>query len=163
MLTAETVRKLLDYEPETGVFRWRVDVNSRARKGMVAGCGNGEGYTRIKVFGNSYRAHRLVWLHVYGDWPPEQIDHVNGLRDDNRLVNLRLATNSQNSANKPAQRNNALGLKGVCFRSDSGKFESKIMFNSQQKHLGRFQTAEEAHAAYCAAAEKFFGEFARFE
>lgn len=163
MLTAETVRKLLDYEPETGVFRWRVGASGRrGGKGSVAGCLRRDSYRSLQVNGETYAEHRLAWLYVYGEWPSGEIDHINMVRDDNRIDNLRIATRSQNKANSQAKRNNPTGFKGVHLNK-VGKFEAKITLNSRQKHLGRFQTAEEAHAAYCAAAEKFFGEFARFE
>ena len=162
MLTAETVRKLLDYDPETGVFRWRVDASSRARKGMVAGWVKG-GYVMIKISGETYRAHRLAWLHVHSCWPPEHIDHANGNRADNRLANIRAATNSQNSANKSVQRNNDLGLKGVSFCKRSNRYRATISVKGRKSHLGYFKTPDEAHSSYCVAASRYFGEFARFE
>ena len=163
MLTAETVRKLLDYDPETGVFRWRTSGRGRKGSGSVAGCAKHyRGYASVHVLGKSYASHRLAWLYVYGEWPSDEIDHINTIKDDNRIVNLRIASRSQNKANCKAKCNNLTGFKGVHL-DKFGKFQAKITLNNRQRHLGRFDTAEEAHAAYCAAAEKHFGEFARFE
>lgn len=155
MLTAETVRELLDYEPETGVFRWLSDAaNGRTKKGTVAGSLSRSGYRRIKLNRSRYQAHRLAWLYVYGEWPSDEIDHINALRDDNRIENLRIASRSQNRANSKSRR---AGLKGA-YKGRSG-----FTAVCRGRYIGHFDTAEEAHAAYCAAAEKHFGEFARFE
>ena len=163
MLTAETVRKLLDYDPETGVFRWRVDRCGTVKKGSVAGTFNAKGYRQIMVAGKRYYAHRLAWLYVNGEWPPDEVDHVNCDEGDNRIANLRLAVKSENGSNRKKQKNNSSGFKGVSFHKRIGKFAAQISIYGLDKHLGYFSTAEEAHAAYCAASEKHYGEFARFE
>ena len=162
MLTAETVRKLLDYEPETGVFRWRSG-REGVSKGMVAGTKNAAGYRQIMILRKRYYAHRLAWLYVNGDWPHAEVDHANGDKADNRISNLRLAEKSQNRANTALQRNNTSGFKGVCFHKPIGKFYASIQIEKKYKFLGYFDTPEKAHAAYYEAAEKYFGEFARFE
>lgn len=149
----------MDYDPETGVFRWRVDRGHMAKKGDIAGTYTAKGYRIIMVLGKRYYAHRLAWLCANNEWPPDEVDHANGCKDDNRISNLRLAVKSQNGANKPIQRNNTSGFKGVSFHKATGKFQAGL----RRKFIGYFDTAEEAHAAYCAAAEKHFGEFARFE
>jgi hypothetical protein len=96
---------------------------------------------------------------VYGRWPAEQIDHVNGVKGDNRIANLREATPTQNVANTLARRNNKCGKKGVVLAR--GKWQAQIYPNGRQIKLGSFNSAEEAHAAYCSAARIYFGEFAR--
>jgi hypothetical protein len=99
MLTAEQSREQLDYNPETGEFRWKVP-----RNGVIVGAKAGtdchDGYISIRIFGKRYMAHRLAWLHHYGEWPIGGLDHINGQRWDNRIVNLRLATPKQSAANR---------------------------------------------------------------
>ena len=137
--TPAMLRELLDYSPDTGIFVWRVSIGA-ARAGTVAGT-SCRGYCRIMVFGKRYSAHRLAWLFVHGEWPKLQIDHINGKRSDNRIANLREATNAENGQNQ-------LG-RGV---SRSGKrWEARIRLGGPQIRLGSFDTQEEAHAAYLAA------------
>lgn len=116
-----------------------------------------KGYRRVKYQHRYYAAHRLIWLHVHGDWPVAQIDHINGDRADNRPANLRMATPSQNAANR---RQCFAHLKGVR-RYRSGRFGASIKHNGLDRYLGSFSTAEAAHAAYMEAAVELFGEFAR--
>lgn len=164
-LTVHRIRELLSYDPETGDFVWLVN-RRKVRAGSIAGRTwtsrrDGHQYREIRIAGRDYLAHRLAWLLTYGQWPSECIDHVNGDGLDNRLANLREATNSQNQCNKRHQRHNAIGLKGVSFDRLTKKWRARIMVHGRDKHLGRFPTAELAHAAYCAAAADMHGEFAR--
>ncbi len=113
------------------------------------------------VAGKMYKAHRLAWFYMTGEWPPDQIDHIDGDRDNNRLVNLRKATNAQNGANARLSKNNSSGFKGVSFDTSVGRWRASIRRNRQLHYLGFFNTPEEAHAAYASAAVQLFGEFAR--
>jgi HNH endonuclease/AP2 domain len=160
MLTAERLRQLLDYDPETGIFRWRI-ARQGVRVGAAAGSLNGRGYRQTQIDGQLYPAHRLAWLYVYGEWPTIDIDHINGIQGDNRLANLRLATKSQNRANARRHKNNTSGYEGVYLDRRNGRFLAQIGFNGHRKYLGLFDTPELAHQAYCAAAQKYHGEFAR--
>lgn len=161
-LTVERLRELLHYDPETGVFTWKVNRGHMARAGLVAGNLRSDGYRQIKVDGVLYRAHRLAWFHVTSKWPEGDLDHENLRKDDNRFDNLRPATDSQNKANVSANSNNRLGVKGVYFRGHlSRPFVASIQVNGRKRHLGCFETAEEAGAAYALAASSHFGEFAR--
>jgi hypothetical protein len=162
MLTVERSRELLDYDPETGVFRWKCR-RKRIEKGSTAGSIWKDGYCRVQIDRRSYAAHRLAWLHVYGYWPADQIDHINGVRDDNRFCNLRAATPRENVRNSKVHGDNKSGLKGVRRATSSRKWEAAIRINSTYVYLGRFDTAEDAHAAYCVAAIELHGKFARFE
>lgn len=99
ILTAERLRELLTYDPETGEFRWRYTRGCRAR-GQIAGTVTCLGYLTIAIDGRKYKAHRLAWLHVHGEWPYPEIDHINRIKLDNRLVNLRRATRAENNANR---------------------------------------------------------------
>jgi HNH endonuclease/AP2 domain len=131
---------------------------------MCAGAAAGaivEGYLVIKIEGHTYKASRLAWLYVTGAWPGAEIDHRNLNRLDNRWGNLRVATHSQNHANKRVYSNNACGFKGVSRQRRDHKWRARIQVNGNQFYLGLFDTSEAAHAAYCVAAEKYFGTYAR--
>ena len=151
-LTPERLREVLTYDEATGVFRWKIRVAQRAKAGDVAGSAHSDGYRHIRVDGAMYKLHRLAWLYVYGRWPSAHIDHVNGIRDDNRLANLREADNAQNHQNKKrAQSNNASGYLGVCWHSQNRKWRAQIQAEGKKVQLGYFDTPEEAHAAYLKA------------
>ena len=155
-ITVEQVRELFDYGDD-GYLRWRKGRNA----GRIAGAVNHRGYRNITVTierKTTYRAHRLVWLWVYGEWPRLQIDHANLNRDDNRTTNLRLATQSQNLANQKGRRAKS-GFKGV--RQFGAKWQAVIHRGDRNYHLGMYSTPELAHAAYCEAAAAAHGQFAR--
>jgi hypothetical protein len=159
-LTAERLRELLEYDPETGVFRWLVRTSNRIKVGQIAGCIS-NGYRVIRVDGSMFLAHRLACLYMTGKWPADQIDHRNVVRPDIRWSNLREASSQQNSANRGALRNNKSGLKGAIFEKRSGRWISKIVISGRLTYLGSFDTPEEAHKTYMAAAVRHYGEFAR--
>lgn len=160
-LTQDRLRALLDYGPSTGHFQWK-DLRGQRWAGLRAGNLDSAGHRQIMVDGRAYAAHRLVFLYVPGRWPHDQIDHANRERDDNRFVNLRDATLSQNMANRRALRG-AAGRKGTSLDKRSGRWNAAIgsQRTGGRKHLGTFDTAEEAHAAYAKAAVERYGEFAR--
>jgi HNH endonuclease/AP2 domain len=162
LLTAECLRELLNYNPETGDFVWRVKRNSRGggvRPGTVARYVFPSGYRGIRTGGCLYLAHRLAWLWTTGAWPVAEIDHINGVRADNRWSNLREATRAQNARNTRRPAHNTSGFKGI-YRT-SNKWAAKIRLNGKQIHLGTFGTPEAAGAAYAVAVRWMFGEFAR--
>jgi hypothetical protein len=161
MLTAERLREVLSYDPETGVFVWLKRTARRIRVGDVAGCLGTLGYRSLGINGEEHLAHRLAWLYVHGEWPSADIDHINGDPGDNRLANLRPATRAQNSANAGKRTTNTSGLKGVCWSKKSCKWRAAITVNGQVIYLGLFDCPAEAHAAYARAAEQHCGEFAR--
>jgi HNH endonuclease len=159
IVTAERLRELLNYDPETGVFTWRLADGRLVTGGDVAGTRHSRGYIVISVGGRRYFAHRLAWLYVTGAWPTHHIDHVNGVAHDNRIANLREATPAQNTRNGKLHRDNKSGLKGV---SRAGNhWRATIGIGRRTVHLGCFKTPEAAHAAYCVAARKHHGEFHR--
>lgn len=159
-LTVEQLRQYLDYNGKTGQLIWRVNQSGRSNfVGRAAGClSKQSGYILVGLTVNGvrrlYRAHRLVWLHVTGAWPRDEIDHINQTRNDNRFENLRdvdRLTNAQNE--RRARKQSRTGLLGVT-RVESGAFASHIETQGKLKYLGRFDTAELAHAAYVDAKRK---------
>ena len=155
---------MLDYDPATGVFRWRVSNSNRVTVGSKAGClCKRHGYIVIGVNGQVLGAHRLAWLWMTGEMPSGLVDHVNGNRQENRWDNLRLASQSDNLCNRGKQKNNTSGFKGVNRHSQSGKWEARITKNKVTKRLGLFDSAIDAANAYCRAASAVHGEFARTE
>lgn len=160
-LTAQRLKEVLDYNPTTGVFTWKVTRARGARAGAIAGSISKDGYGLIGIDGRNYPAHRLAWLHYHGVWPKGDIDHVSLDKLDNRIINLRPASRSQNMANTTAHRDNHSGLKGVFFDRRRQRWASMITKDGRRKWLGYFDTAELAHAAYTRAADVMFGVFAR--
>jgi hypothetical protein len=164
-LTAEYLREILDYDPETGEFRWKWR-DDRAKSwnvkwaGTVAGtlC---HGYIRVTVDYRFRKAHRLAWLYVYGAWPANQIDHINNDRADNRITNLREATNQENNRNVGLRKTNSTGITGVSWHKRLQKYQAHIMVDKKSIYLGLFPTLEAAAAARAAAEIKYFGEFRR--
>lgn len=151
-VTHERLKELLTYEPETGVMTWKA-VRGRAHGRDHAGYVGPDGYWRIQVGGRMWLLHRLAWLYMTGEQPPPLIDHVDRDPANNRWANLRKADKSHNNANSGAR--NPTGFKGV--RRHHRKYAAQIT----GRYLGLFDTAEEASAAYEAAARLQFGEFAR--
>lgn len=164
MIDQRTLKRLLLYDAEAGVFTWRVAVGGkcgyRIPAGSVAGTLNAEGYRYITVKRRAYRASRLAFLYMTGTWPPDQVDHRNRIPSDDRWSNLRLATSSQNKANSSMYRNNTSGFTGVYWDAERGQWRAKATINGKRKWLGRFSNPEAAHAAYLAAVSNTYGEFA---
>lgn len=149
----------LSYNPETGVFVWARN-STRVKIGDIAGTPDRKGYIRIRVGSKKYAAHRLAWIAAKGSDPGEyQIDHINGVKSDNRIENLRLATNTENQRNKGRYACKKSGSKGVYWNKSNSSFHAAIRVDGRLKHLGYFATADEARKAYAIAAERFHGEF----
>lgn len=152
-LTAERLRELLHYSPETGVFRWRVANSNRVRVGSVAGFAS-EKYITIRIDGHLHQAHRLAWLYMHGRWPVDQLDHRDGNKQRNAIGNLRECSNSENHQNMPAARKSASGLLGAFLHKRSGRWLSGIKLKGRMTWLGYFDTPEAAHATYLEAKAK---------
>lgn len=150
-LTAERLREVLNYNPDTGVFSWRIVPHNRFRVGDIAGTKHAQGYRIIAVSRVYFMEHRLVWLWVHGVWPKEGIDHINGVRDDNRIANLREATKAENSQNRKAKTGGGEFGLGTTYNKSAKKWQATIGIGRRREHLGSFATQEEAHAAYAAA------------
>jgi hypothetical protein len=146
-MDADLARRLWDYDPETGVFIWRITPNSKASRGSRAGKVRSDGYRTIGYKRAEYLAHRLAWLHVYGEWPARWVDHRNGDHDDNRIINLRSVAPSENAQNvRGPHKDSASGYLGVTRRGH--RWAARIRASGVEHNLGRFATAEEAAAAY---------------
>ncbi|MFV8848639.1 HNH endonuclease [Serratia fonticola] len=158
MLTRDRAMHLFSYDPDTGVFT-RKQMRGGYKKGSAAGTSFGDGYVRLTIDRKSYMAHRVAWLMVHGCWPSEQLDHINNVRNDNRLCNLREATATQNEYNKGKRKNNTSGFKGVDFDSRRNKWRAKIRVSGRRIQLGLHNTPEEAYEAYCKAAKELHQEF----
>ena len=155
------LRRLFTYNPDDGELRWAVDRNGGAYAGDVAGTNTGRGYLAICTRGKNYRVHRIVWAIVHGEWPELQIDHINGIRDDNRLCNLRLATAQQNMIGRRGfSRPSASGYRGVHRTKGSKPFRAYARINGKNVILGYFHCPKEAHAVHVAAVLEHHGEFA---
>lgn len=152
------LRRLLSYDPETGVIVWTQDLRSGVHAGDVAGRFNRQGYRRIQFRNKEHLSHRVAWLLMTGDWPNGFIDHRNLDRADNRWCNLREATSEQNTVNSPGR---GKWAKGVSFHKRSGKFVAQIKVSGRSRHLGSFETEGEAAQSYAVAAVEAWGEYAR--
>lgn len=153
MITQSKLKEFLRYDPESGVFTWLYRTHNPPSigwgswngrfAGKEAGCINSEGYRTLTINGERYSAHRLVWLYVYGEWP-DQIDHANHQRDDNRITNLRNGTVRANNQNRTLRSDNSSGIVGVSFNKTRNKWHSYIYINGKSIHLGFFDGIEEA-------------------
>jgi hypothetical protein len=152
-LTQAILKSLLTYDPETGVFTWRVSRGTRCA-GSLAGA-NSQGYIRIKLSGVQYMAHRLAWLYVNGNLPTLEIDHINRLRNDNRIENLRLATHSQNTRNANIRTDNKTGVRGVSWHKQSRSWYAYVHNGHKRVGLGYHKTFGAAVAARTEAEERY--------
>ena len=153
-LTAERVQELLAYDPETGVFTWRVARSAHAKPGVTAGCFDSERYRLIKIDGVAYKAHRLAWLVLHGTWPTGVIDHIDGNPSNNAAENLRDTSQTVNAQNlRRARRGNRSGVIGVHAspRGCKRPWQVQMRIGGNHVYLGLFDTVEDAYAAYVAA------------
>lgn len=143
MLTQQSLKDQLTYDPDTGEFFWK--------SGRRAGCRRKDGYVVIRVDGELLYAHRLAWLYQYGVQPVQIVDHINGRRDDNRIANLRNATPAVNSQNCriTEKQENLSGYRGV--QKNHSGWQAVIWLNRKRKCLGTFASPEQAHQAYLQA------------
>lgn len=163
--TRERVCEVLNYDHMTGVFTWRAK-NRRVFAGDIAGWVEmPSGHRRLGLDGWRYFEHQIAWLLMHNEWPCRDIDHINGVRADNRIANLRLATPSQNQANAKKFSTNTSGYKGVSKTTNHGRliYKANIMKDGVPYRLGYFKDPRKAHEAYVKKAIELFGEFARFE
>jgi HNH endonuclease/AP2 domain len=153
ILTQERLKELFFYDQETGIFkRYKKLGPKKEESGHICT----SGYRQIMVDRKLYMAHKLAWLYVYGHFPKLLIDHINRKTDDNRIVNLRIATYSENQQNTKTRIDNLCGFKGITFDKTSKNWRARISKNGKTFHLGRFKTIELAINARKQAEDKFF-------
>lgn len=155
-LTSEQLRKLLDYDPHTGILRWLVKARRRSFWKIAGNICKRHGYVQVMIDGENYVAHRLIWRMVSGEWPTHQIDHKDLNRSNNRWLNLRPATNKQNSENHSLRTDNTSGVVGVCWSPRHGRWRAFITHYGKQTHLGYHDDFETAVNARREGEQAFF-------
>ena len=160
-MTQEKLKELLYYNQENGFFYWRHNKGRNVIKPWdKAGSVNGKGYIKLQLNGKCWQAHRLAWLYVYGSLPSHDIDHINGIKSDNRISNLRPATNAQNHWNTGIRSTNKSGVKGVHWHKGSKRWVASCRSNGKQVHLGAYLDVAEASEAIRKYRQKHHGEYA---
>lgn len=150
----EELKDYLSYSPDTGLFTWITKSSDKTTIGSTAGSKRPDGYIKIRIFGSQFLAHRLAWFYVHGEWPEEEIDHINRVRDDNRLSNLRSIKKRQQQQNLKLSEKNTTGYSGVS-RLANGTYRASITKDGKQIRLGVFKTPEGASDAYMIAKKKY--------
>jgi hypothetical protein len=158
-LTQDKLKSRLSYSQNNGLFSWISEPSNRKTKGVAGGL-DSLGYRGIKIDGKQYLAHRLAFLYVNGSLPLYCVDHINGDRDDNRWVNLRACTLSQNQKNRKVGKNSTSGVKGVTWMKDRSKWRADIKNSGKSVHVGVFKSLEDAEKAVIKKREELHGEFA---
>jgi len=150
MLTQSKLKELLDYDPETGLFTWKVS-RQGVKKGSVAGSDSHDGYIKIKIDGKDYYAHRLAWLYEYGYFPENGLDHEDRIKHHNWIKNLREVSNQCNMRNTGNPSTNTSGVKGIYFANKAQKWRARMKLNGKNSHFGYFEDFTEAVAHRLAA------------
>jgi len=158
-INIDYVKSILDYNKDTGIITWKIGNGKRAVQGNEAGYITDEGYRAIGINGKYIKSHRIAWAMHYGFQPDFQIDHINGIKNDNRIINIRLATQSQNKSNVNAPITNTSGVKGVVKRN--GRYIAQIKHNQKNIYIGTFDNISDAEKARIEVEKKLFGEFSR--
>lgn len=162
MITQDELKKIFDYNQDTGILTWKIDRNWKIKAGSVAGTIKKDKYININLKGKMYRAHRLIWLYVYGYMPKIYIDHINGNPSDNRICNLREATNSQNMQNSRIRKDNTSGVKGIGWSNRFNKWIARIRVNNKRVTIGIFDDLNIAKEAIIKARNEIHGNFANY-
>lgn len=160
MISHAEVLEALIYDPQTGIFKWKTAGRKRTI-GVEVGSWDMYGYKTVRLAKKSYKLHRLAWFYINGEWPKYDIDHINGIRSDNRIENLRDVPRKMNLENQVKLRNrpNKTRLMGAYVDNKNGRFYSRISQNDKSIYLGSYKTAEEAHEAYLDAKRKIHSGF----
>jgi len=155
MITKERLKELLHYDPNTGLLTWIKSPNIRIKIGEIAGSKTAKGYIQTKLDKQPYLVHRLAWLYVFGKLPHE-LDHINQIRSDNRIKNLRIIGRAANRINAKTGSKNSSGIKGVSFNKRKGIWIARIGFNREQIQLGSYTNKEDAALAYKNASMRLY-------
>ena len=147
MINQKELKKLLRYDPNTGIFIWIKKTCLKVVVGKTAGTLSAKGYIVITIRGKLYRAHRLAWLDVYGVWPKDQIDHINHIKDDNRIENLREASQQDNCKNRSISKANKSGVIGVSWVKEYRSWKATAWLNGKAVSLGQFRDKFDAICA----------------
>ncbi len=154
-LNAAQLREAMSYDPESGLLVWLIRPSKRVHIGDIAGRKMASGYIQIKLFNKYYMAHRLAWLHYYGVWPSQRIDHINRIKTDNRIANLRDVSSSENSWNTGLHPSNKSGAPGVIWRPRFNRWQVSIKRQGKMHFVGNFIELNDAIAARVAAEKRF--------
>jgi hypothetical protein len=160
MITQSELKDVLNYDQDTGIFTWKKRTGSRAAVGNIAGSLRKDEYSRIEISKKKYLSHRLAWLYIYGKFPNDDIDHINGNKSDNRIINLREATCNQNNCNRNIQKNNKSGVKGIYKHNQYEKWVAAIRINKKRIYLGVFDNLELAKLVISKARNEYHKEYA---
>lgn len=156
MITQDQLKHALLYDPDTGLLVWVNPASCRVRAGQTAGCLRPDGYVFTQINKRRYMNHRLAWLYVYGEWPLDEIDHIDGNRSNNKLSNLRIATSKQNKENTRIRLTNTSGHRGVHWDKSRNKWMAFVVHNRKFHNLGRFNDVNDAVTAAKQARDAFF-------
>ena len=162
LIIPEEIKNYLDYNELTGELCWIGKPAKQTIIGSKAGALISTGYIQIGFKNSNYQAHRIAWFLKTGEQPPNEIDHIDEVKHNNKWVNLRKTNPSQNQCNVGKYTNNTSGFKGVTKQTNTDKWKAQIGINNKVMHLGLFSTPEEAHLAYCEAADKYHKEFSNY-
>lgn len=156
----DNLKKLVSYNPSTGEFTWVNPKGWRVKRGDRAGTLLGTGYVSIGISGKKYLAHRLAWAFVHGIWPNCDVDHINQIKTDNRISNLRLASRTQNMANCGKRVTNTSGVRGVTWSKRSRKWIARVQKDGKHGYVGSYRNLDDAADAVRTAYKKSYGDFA---
>ncbi|WP_072270300.1 HNH endonuclease [Serratia marcescens] len=159
LISHDELKKIIHYDPDTGIFVWALNRMGGAKRGSIAGTLTPDGYVKISVKNKSVFAHRLAWFYLYGKWPSKHIDHIDRDKSNNRISNLREATRSQNGANIGLKSHNTSGFRGVSYSKEHCKWFAQITHNGKKAFLGYYKTPELANEAYQKSAKDKFREY----
>lgn len=158
-ISVERIKELWNYDPKTGIFRWKVHASRKFRAGSVAGETDPSRYVRLRYREHFLYAHRVAWAISFGVWPPDDIDHIDMNKNNNRLSNLRLATRAQNIIHRPVRKNSLTRVKGVYQDKRDGRFYAYIDVMRKRHNLGGFAALADANKARIEAETTYHGEF----
>jgi len=156
MIDPNVLKSIFSYDPLTGDIRWKIDANSRARAGAIAGCiRDGGRYRSVSVFGKRYQAHRIAWAIFHGEWPEKFIDHIDGNGLNNQIKNLRDVSHQTNCMNLARSKVNTSGVSGVYWHKKAKKWHAQVSHKGRVHYLGLFEKIDDAKSSVDAKRAEF--------